>query len=311
LAGGGAGATRAFSFMATGLCGGTITATLQLKDGTNSLGSVSSTFPLGTALTAFSENFDGVTAPALPAGWTVSWTGVGAAWVTTSALSDSAPNSAFAPEPSDISDNSLISPSFPITTASAQLSFRHNYSTEDTYDGGVLEISIGGGGFTDIIAAGGAFVANGYTKAIDSNYGNPLAGRQAWSGSSGGFITTVVTLPAAAAGQMIQLRWRYGSDNSVSATGWYVDTISVRDGFTCCVGAAAPVILSIARNTNSVSIVWSSTSGLSYRLQYNTNLLTTNWYDVAGDVLAGGATASKTDTNGVSANRFYRVWQLP
>src|SRR5438876_5903301 len=46
-----------------------------------------------------------------------------------------------------------------------------------------------------------------------SNFGNPLGGRKAWSGNSGGFLTTLVNLPAAAAGQTIQLRWRCGTDN--------------------------------------------------------------------------------------------------
>src|SRR3954468_10698554 len=47
LVAGSAAITMPFTFMATGQCGGTITATLQLKDGTNFIGNVSSTFPLG------------------------------------------------------------------------------------------------------------------------------------------------------------------------------------------------------------------------------------------------------------------------
>ena len=100
-----------------------------------------------------------------------------------------------------------------------------------------MEISIGGGGFTDIIDAGGSFVTNGYTETISTCCLNPLAGRLAWSGNSGGFITTIVNLPAAAAGQIVQFRWRFGTDEGTGAGGWYVDTISLSDGFECCSGA--------------------------------------------------------------------------
>ncbi len=305
-----AAATRAFTFMATGQCGGTITATLQLTDGGTNLGTVSSTFPLGIPNTPQSQNFDGVTPPALPSGWTVSWSGAGAAWVSTSAASDTAPNSAFAPDPGAVSDNSLTSPAFTINTTSAQLIFRHYYNSENTYDGGVLEISINGGAFTDILTAGGAIIANGYTQTISTFYSNPLAGRQAWSGNSGGFVTTTVNLPAAAAGQTVQLRWRFGSDSSVGYPGWYVDTISINDGTTCCTGSQ-PVFQSINWTNNTSYLTWLATAGVTYRLQSNTNLVTTNWNDVAGDVLAGGSIASKLDVSSTNQQKFYRLKQLP
>jgi len=64
-----------------------------------------------------------------------------------------------------------------------------------------------------------------------------LDGRQTWSGYSGGWITTIVNLPAAAAGQTIQLKWRFGTDtgNAYGGTGWYIDTISIQpSAYTCC-----------------------------------------------------------------------------
>src|SRR6185295_8914631 len=121
-----------------------------------------------------------------------------------------------------------------LPATSAQLRFRHNYNLEASgapttgYDGGVLEIKIGGGAFTDILSAGGSFVSGGYDHTISTGFANPIAGRQAWSGNSGGFITTVVNLPPAASGQPVQFRWRCGSDSSVSLTGWFVDTVSLQ-----------------------------------------------------------------------------------
>ena len=311
LVGGSAAVTKAFSFMATGQCGGTITATLQLTDGTNAFGNVSATFPLGSARVPLSENFDSVTPPALPSGWTLA-SGVGPTpWQTTSAARDTVPNSAFAPDVAFVSDNSLVSPPISILTSSAQLVFRHNYNLESTFDGGALEISVNGGLFTDILTAGGSFAGGGYNGTISTCCGNPLGGRQGWTGASSGFVTTTVNLPATLAGQSVQLRWRAGCDSSVANTGWYVDTVSVSDGLSCCSSVPRPLITSISRTNTNVVLTWSATSGVSYRLQYNTNLLTTNWTDVAGDVLASGPSASITNSAATNAQRFYRIRQLP
>jgi hypothetical protein len=235
LVAGGAAVSRPFTFVAEGTCGDRLTATFEIQDAGVAMSPVTFVFQMGSQATRFTQNFDSVTAPALPSGWTATVaSGSAAAWVTSTASKDTSPNSVFAVDATAVSDNRLESPSISITTGSAQLSFRHSYSMEDGFDGGVLEVSIAGGVFTDILGAGGSFVTGGYGATISSNYGNPLAGRQAWTGSSGGFVTTTVSLPASAAGQNIKLRWRLGSDTSLGATGWYVDSISVLDGYTCC-----------------------------------------------------------------------------
>ena len=201
----------------------------------------------------FSENFDGVVAPALPAGWTTSFTNgaanctpsgtcaLGSNWTTVNTSSDTAPNSAFHNNPSCVTDNSLDSPTIAITTATTVVTFRHQFNLEATFDGGVLEISINGGAFTDIVTAGGSFSQGGYTNTISTNFLSPIAGRQAWSGISGGYITTAANLPAGAAGQNVKLRWRLASDCSVSSTGWNVDTISIEDQ-ACIITCPANVI---------------------------------------------------------------------
>jgi hypothetical protein len=53
-------------------------------------------------------------------------------------------------------------------------------------------------------------VQNGYNATLSTGFSNPLPGRQAWSGTSGAVIT-IVNMPASAAGQTVQLRWRFGS----------------------------------------------------------------------------------------------------
>ena len=58
----------------------------------------------------FFENFDSVTPPALPAGWTTSATGAQSSWVTQAATSDSLSNSVFSSEASAPGINELVSP---------------------------------------------------------------------------------------------------------------------------------------------------------------------------------------------------------
>jgi hypothetical protein len=308
---GGSAITGLFTFSATGNCGATNIATLQLHDGNRNLGNVSFPFRLGTSAgpSIFSQDFDAVVAPALPVGWTVSFTGAAPPWATSSTQSESPPNSAFAADPSSPSDNNLVSPPFAVPGTSAQLSFRHKFYTETQFDGGALEISIDGGPFTDIVAAGGSFATNGYSQTISDCCGSPLANRGAWSGDSSGFITTIVNLPSAAVGVTSRLRWRFCSDTSVGATGWYVDAISASEGLICCF-ANYPLIESITPSDGNVLVTWSSISNRTYRLQFTTNLSANDWYDVAGDILASSYTASKIDSSPATP-RFYRVRVLP
>jgi uncharacterized repeat protein (TIGR01451 family) len=260
---GGSAVAQPFTFTASGACGQTISVVWQLQDGTSNLGLVSLDFTLGTPVSAttLAQNFDGVTAPALPTGWSSSVTGEQADWVTTTAASDTPPNSAFAADSANPGLTYLYSPVIPVVSTNAQLTFRQNYNLEyeqvsefrskSTYyfDGGVLDIAIGTGSFTDIISAGGSFVTGGYNATLYTGSGNPLAGSSAWGGNSGGWITTAINLPPASAGQTVQFRWACATDqgNASSVVGWYVDTISLQDAYYSCCGDSAN--LSVIQST--------------------------------------------------------------
>ena len=185
------------------------------------------------------ENFDEVTAPALPAGWTAINDTIGmpdpTMWVTETTTSDTPPNNAFLPDQDGISDKYLISRNITVTSAAATLSFRNYYNTEMSggifWDGYVLEVSspnINGGDFTDVTdpAVGGSIPVGGYTGEIDSTAENPLAGRMAWSGDSGGYINTMVNLGPNVNGQTIKLRFRMGTDEAQAAPGVHFDTLT-------------------------------------------------------------------------------------
>jgi hypothetical protein len=303
-----------FSFVANGACGGTITATFQLQDGAKNLGTVSFTFTLGKQVMVLIKNFDGLTPPALPTGW-VATQGANAGgfpfWVTSNSgtptpVADTLPNAVYSVDPANVLDNRFDTPAFTYTGA-AQVTFRQNFDLEQqdastAFDCGVLEISnpnINGGAFTEIITAGGSFVTGGYNHtAISGNYANPcLPSRPNWSGVSGGFITSTANLPAAGVGQPSKLRWRMCSDNSVSHTGWRVDSVVVTNGYACCQSPAEAISTptnpsgpaSGSTGTNYTYSTSGSTSNLGHPVQY-----TFNWGDgSASGFLPVGTTSAQ------------------
>jgi len=72
-----------------------------------------------------------------------------------------------------------------------------------------------------------------------------------------------------------------------------------------------PLIQSITRTNNLITILWSAIANRTYRVQFKENLDDSNWNDLLPDVTASGPTASKTDTTALGAQRFYRVQALP
>jgi hypothetical protein len=257
LAAGGGAVTQAFSFTASGVCGSNLLATFDLTDGAASYGQLILTIQLGQFAPVFAQNFDSAAAPALPAGWSAASGGGQSAWVTTTTFSDTAPNAAYSPDATTKGSNELVSTTYALFPGATQLSFRHRYGFETSYDGGVLEIKIGAGAFTDILTAGGSFVSGGYNATLNS--ANALGSRAGWSGTNGTFSTVLVNLPAAAAGQNVQFRWRCGTDTSVGGAGWWVDSMTVSSTVCCGIGFA-PIIT--AQPTNQ-TVVYGNTASLS------------------------------------------------
>lgn len=106
-------------------------------------------------------------------------------------------------------DTSLTSPAIELGTGFT-LEFEHRHDSENFFDGGVFEYSIAGSGAWE--DGGHLLSVGGYTSTIWGNTASELAGRNAWSGDSGGWRKVVVELNGLA-GQTIQLRWRFVSDD--------------------------------------------------------------------------------------------------
>ena len=237
---------RPFTFTASPNlnCGEIISLTLQLNDGAENLGTVTINLLTGKPRIAFNEDFDNKPLPNLPAGWTTSATGAQQVWKTTETRFQTPPNSAFSPDPNQVGLNEMTSPVISINSSNAEIQFRNWYELETTflrnrlYDGAVFEIKIGANDWQDIETAGGRFLSGGYDGVIDACCQNPLAGRRGWSGRSGiaqtpTWITSKAKLPASAAGQNVQFRWRVGTDIGTFREGQYIDDIVVSDGYVC------------------------------------------------------------------------------
>lgn len=67
----------------------------------------------------------------------------------------------------------------------------------------------------------------------------------------------------------------------------------------------------VSLSNDVLTISWGSISGVTYRVQYTTNLGGTNWTTLPPDITATGDTASTTDMTEPDVQRFYRVFVLP
>ena len=88
-------------------------------------------------------------------------------------------------------------------------------------------------------------------------------------------------------------------------------TLSDAKTFTIVVNTAAPLqFTSITMSVNSVvTLIWTSQSGKTYRLEFKDDLDQTNW-NTLGDFNATGNATSATNTVSGTPQRYYRVQQL-
>ena len=169
----------------------------------------------------------------------VTCVGGGCDWAASTVSPRTGAYAAFAPEVSNVSDQRLVLTNPIVPTAGSLLTFWHSYNFEGFdgfyWDGGVLEASVNGGSWQDM---GPNIISGGYVGMIAYTFENPLEGRQAWAGDSGGYIQTVVNLTPYA-GQSLRFRFREGTDNSLAGAGWHIDDILVT-GDNCSTVTGTP-----------------------------------------------------------------------
>lgn len=175
-------------------------------------------------VTLFEDNVN--TATINPATWTATGTVARGFWSVSTARSFSPDKSYFSNNTDTTSDQRLtLTTAIPMGSTPPNLTFRHWYNTESTYDGGVLEASTDGGTtWTDMQPN---ILSGGYIATMDGT--TLLNGRQAWSGSSGNaFIKTKVNLTPYA-NQNLKIRFRFTTDVGTNLEGWYVDDIAIKN----------------------------------------------------------------------------------
>lgn len=117
----------------------------------------------------------------------------------------------------------------PMTIATnSELAFYHNYNTEANWDGGFVEISVGGGPWADL---GPNFIENGYNSVLGVNANTNINGRAAFSGNSGGYILSRINL-SSFSGSNAQIRFVFGEDDNTGVEGWYIDDVSVIQSYS-------------------------------------------------------------------------------
>jgi hypothetical protein len=163
------------------------------------------------------------------------WTHEAAAGTDTWTISGSRPfdgtSSWKATDPSSISDQRLVSPTITLPDDLSGLNFQFEQwrlmegSGTTCADGGILEISVDGGTYSQVPS--GQFLVGTYTGTVSSGSGNPLAGNQAWCGLATAYEPVIADL-STYAGHDVQLRFRLGSNNASPREGWYIDAIKVQ-----------------------------------------------------------------------------------
>ena len=109
----------------------------------------------------------------------------------------------------------------------AVLRFGHGYSFDKDakrrYDGAVVEIKVDGAPWRGV---GGLFTHGKYNGTMAKGYGNPLAGKRAWTGDSHGWSKARLDL-SRFAGSNVKVRFRMVSDRQIGGGGWYIDDVSI------------------------------------------------------------------------------------
>jgi extracellular elastinolytic metalloproteinase len=148
-------------------------------------------------------------------------------WKPSTAYSHSPVTAYFSSEPATIKDDILQTRVITVPAA-GKLSFWQTYKMELGYDGSVIEISTDGGStFTDL---GAKILSGGYNGTISNRFGNPIGGRQAWTGGVLGTWSQVNVDLGSYVGQNVIIRFRMTSDNGKAGSGWYIDDIKVSTG---------------------------------------------------------------------------------
>jgi len=123
-------------------------------------------------------------------------------------------------EYSNGADDELITPAFSITSTQASYSFYQWYDFESGWDGGNVQVSLDGGASWSVITP-----LSGYPDADVTGLDN----EPGFSGPGGAWDQVEFDL-SSYYDETIKLKFRFGSDGSVTREGWYIDGVVLTGG---------------------------------------------------------------------------------
>ncbi len=132
-------------------------------------------------------------------------------------------------EPGSVTDRALtLNYEFnPAALGLPTVEFWHYFDTENNYDGGVFEVWHAGTWFE---IPSFSIIEGNYTGRLSTCCSNPLPNREAWMGSSGGWIRTRISSAWWGVNANVKIRWRFVTDSSVSRNGWWIDDVRIYNG---------------------------------------------------------------------------------
>lgn len=146
----------------------------------------------------------------------------------------------------NIVDDSYIAMTRQIILPAGTSYFRFNHAFvfehigTQYYDGGVVEYTTNNGASWN--DAGPLFTNGGYNGPLQTGFGNPLAGRQAFGGQSYGYGSSRLDLTPLA-GQTVRFRFRLATDDGGNNYGWFIDDVRIYR----CTNAGVPTAPTNAR----------------------------------------------------------------
>ena len=175
----------------------------------------------------------------------------------------------------NFNDARLTSPMVNNLPAESRLKFYMQIESElsgqypdSAYDGGILEVSANGGAFTQVTPVGGYPKTFRYQSGGSNPATGPMLGQPCWAGTITPWVLREVDL-AAFAGQNIQLRFRFGSDQGTGNEGWYVDDVLITalGNFT----VEQPTGLTISVVGEDLILRWDADENPAYQIYSDTN----------------------------------------
>jgi hypothetical protein len=116
----------------------------------------------------------------------------------------------------------------------------------------------------------------------------------------GAFGWTELQFVVQAAASSTALQFGFRNDPSYFA----LDDISV-------IPIPQPALQILSSANGAITLTWSTLPGLSYQVQYQSDVTSASWVNLGSVITATGSTATASDTLAAEGQRFYRVLLLP